>query len=84
MIHKVVYRALVERWFRAMEAENEKWSSIDELAKHLQVHKDTIRLWIKKGDIPAHKIGKLWRFKISEVDGWVRSGKSADINRSGK
>jgi excisionase family DNA binding protein len=84
MIHKVVYCVPVERWFLVMEAENEKWSSIDELARHLQVHKDTIRLWIKKGEIPAHKIGKLWRFKIFEVDEWVRSGKSADVNRSGK
>jgi excisionase family DNA binding protein len=67
-----------------MEAENEKWSSIDELSKHLRVHKDTIRLWIKKGDVPAHKIGKLWRFKISEGDEWVRSGKSADVNRNVK
>ncbi|MCL1875328.1 MAG: helix-turn-helix domain-containing protein [Synergistaceae bacterium] len=65
-----------------MATENEKWSSIEEIAEHIQVHKDTIRLWIKKGEIPAHKIGKLWRFKISEVDEWVRSGKSADINKS--
>jgi len=61
--------------------ENEKWSSIEELAEHLQVHKDTIRLWIKRGEIPAHKLGRLWRFKISEIDEWVRSGKSANINK---
>jgi len=64
-----------------MTAENEKWSSIDEIAEHMQVHKDTVRLWIKKNEIPAHKIGKQWRFKISEIDEWVRSGKSADINK---
>jgi len=64
-----------------MSAENEKWSSIEEISEHLQVHKDTIRLWIKKGDIPAHKLGRLWRFKISEIDEWVRSGKSAEINK---
>jgi excisionase family DNA binding protein len=59
-----------------MATENEKWVSLEEIAAHIQVHKDTIRLWIKKGEIPAHKIGKLWQFKISEVDGWIRSGKS--------
>ena len=37
----------------------------------------TIRNWIKKTDIPAHKIGRLWKFKFSEVDEWVKSGKSA-------
>ena len=67
-----------------MPTENEKWSSLEEIAEHIQVHKDTIRLWIKKGEIPAHKIGRLWRFKISEVDEWVRSGKSADINKGSK
>jgi excisionase family DNA binding protein len=64
-----------------MAVENEKWSSIDEIAEHLQVHKDTIRLWIKRGEIPANKVGKLWRFKISEADDWIKSGKSAGINR---
>jgi excisionase family DNA binding protein len=65
-----------------MSAEKEKWTSIEEIAEHIQVHKDTIRIWIKKGEIPAHKIGKQWRFKISEIDEWVQSGKSANINNS--
>lgn len=64
-----------------MASENEKWSSIEEIAKYMQVHKDTIRLCIKKCEIPAHKVGKQWRFKFSEIDEWIRSGKSADINR---
>ena len=36
-------------------------------------------LRIKKEDseIPAHKIGKQWKFKKSELDEWVKSGKSA-------
>ena len=62
-------------------AENEKWFSIDEIAEHLQVRKDTIRLWIKKGDIPAHKLSRLWRFRISGIDEWIQRGKSANINR---
>jgi excisionase family DNA binding protein len=67
-----------------MTIDNEKWSSVEEVAEHLQVHKDTIRLWIKKGEIPARKIGRLWRFKISEIDEWILSGKSSDINKGGK
>lgn len=31
----------------------------------------------KKTDIPAHKIGRLWKFKFSEVDEWVKSGNAA-------
>ena len=54
---------------------NEKWSSLEEAAEYLGVTKDTIRSWIKKTDIPAHKVGRLWKFKFSEVDEWVKSGK---------
>jgi predicted DNA-binding transcriptional regulator AlpA len=25
--------------------------------------------------MPAHKLGRLWRFKIDEVDEWIRGGK---------
>ena len=75
----IIFSYTHERRSLFMAAEHEKWSSIEELAAHLKVHKDTIRLWIKKNEIPAHKIGKLWRFKISEIDDWVRSGKSAKI-----
>lgn len=56
---------------------NESWVGINEAAAYLGVTKDTIRNWIKRTDIPAHKIGKLWKFKLSELDEWVKSGKSA-------
>lgn len=57
---------------------NDKWISIEAAAEYLDVNKDSIRNWIKKGtDIPAHKIGKQWKFKKSELDEWVKSGKSA-------
>lgn len=56
----------------------EKWISIEEASNYLGVTKDTIRNWIKKDcGIPAHKIGKQWKFKPSELDAWVKSGKSA-------
>lgn len=52
----------------------EKWSSLKEVADHLGVSQDTIRLWIKDNKIPAHKIGKQWKFKLSEIEEWVRNG----------
>ena len=60
-----------------MEHYTEKWVDIDEVADYLGVAKDTIRNWIKKTEIPAHKIGRKWKFKISEIDAWVKSGNSA-------
>ncbi len=56
----------------------DKWISIEDAANYLGVKVVTIREWIKKENgIPAHKIGKLWKFKKSELDEWVKSGKSA-------
>ena len=59
------------------EVIEDKWIGI-EAAEYLDVNKDSIRNWIKKeSGIPAHKIGKQWKFKKSELDEWVKSGKSA-------
>ncbi len=63
-----------------MIKEPEKWSSLEEIAEHLGVSKDTIRNWIKKEVIPYRKVGKQYKFKISEIDSWVESGKSAEID----
>lgn len=62
-----------------MEKNNEdRWIGIEEAAYYLDVNKDTIRNWIKKNNgIPAHKVGKLWKFKKSELDEWIKSGHSA-------
>ena len=58
---------------------NEKLISIDDAAEYLGVKTVTIRDWIRRGkDIPAHKIGKKWKFKFSELDEWVQSGQSAE------
>lgn len=60
-----------------MDENNEKWIGIEEAAGYMDVTKDTVRNWIKRTDIPAHKIGKLWKFKKSELDVWIKSGRSA-------
>lgn len=46
------------------------WIGINEAAKYLGVNKDIIRNWIKKIDIPACKMGKLWKSKKSAIDKW--------------
>ncbi len=56
---------------------NDNWIGIEEAATYMGVTKDTVRNWIKRTDIPAHKIGKLWKFKRLELDDWIKSGKSA-------
>ena len=54
--------------------EREHWASVEEVASHLGIAKDTVYRWIESKALPAHKIGRLWKFKLTEVDSWVRSG----------
>lgn len=56
----------------------EKWISVDEIAEYLGVATITIYRWLEKGRIPAHRVGKQWRFKPSEVDEWVKSGSASE------
>lgn len=58
--------------------QTEPWVSLEEIARHLAVSKDSIHRWIRRRKMPAHKIGHVWRFKRSEVDGWVRNGNGAE------
>jgi len=52
----------------------ERWISVDEVTEHLGVSRDTIYRWIEGKALPAHRVGRLWKFKLSEVDAWVRAG----------
>lgn len=52
----------------------EAWVSVDDVAKHLGVAKDSVYRWIDHRGLPAHKIGRLWKFKLSDIDAWVRAG----------
>jgi excisionase family DNA binding protein len=55
----------------------EPWLSADDIAAHLGVTKDTVYSWIAEKAMPAHKVGRLWKFQASEVDEWVRTGATA-------
>ena len=59
----------VGRWLTI----SEPWLSAEEIAAHLGVTKDTVYAWIADKAMPAHKVGRLWKFQASEVDSWVRS-----------
>jgi excisionase family DNA binding protein len=52
----------------------ERWVDVEDVAAHLNVTKDSIYRWIDRKGFPAHKVGRLFRFKLSEVDEWVRQG----------
>ena len=62
---------------------SEPWLSADDIAAHLGVTKDTVYAWISDKSMPAHKVGRLWKFQASEVDAWVRTGGAAVPDESG-
>lgn len=61
-----------------------QWTKMSE---YLGVSKDTVYTSISAKGMPAHRVGRLWKFKRDEVDDWVKSGGAADrqdIDSGGK
>lgn len=50
------------------------WLDLDQLAAYLRVPKSTLYKLLQRGELPGHKIGKLWRFDRDEVDEYIKSG----------
>ena len=55
---------------------DDRWLSLAEIAAYLGVSKDSVYRWLELRAMPAHKVGRQWKFKVAEVDAWVRSGKA--------
>ncbi len=66
-----------------MTETEDRWLSADEICRHLGVSKDTVYKWINRHGIPAHRMGRLWKFKISQVDKWVEDGGATDSHSAG-
>jgi excisionase family DNA binding protein len=58
--------------------DEDRWLTVEDLMEYLTVKRDTLYKWIDRNGLPAHKVGRLWRFQKSEIDEWVKSGKAAD------
>ncbi len=56
------------------EPDGEPWAAVEEVAKHRGVANDSVHRWIEKKSLPACRMGRLWQFRISEVDEWVLAG----------
>lgn len=57
---------------------HERWLSVDEIAQHLGVSKVSIYRWADAGEIPAHKVGRQWKFRMADEDAWVLSGEASE------
>lgn len=59
---------------------SEPWVSVDDVAVHLGLARDKVYRWIESKPLPAHWVGRLWTFKLSEIDAWVQRGAAAAHN----
>ncbi len=59
----------------------DRWLSVEELAIYLGIKRDTVYKWITRRTMPAHKVGRLWKFRKEEIDAWVRSGTAGARDR---
>jgi len=49
--------------------------TIYEVAEFLHINSMTVYAWVKEEKIPAFKIGKVWRFRKTEIDKWLKKQK---------
>ena len=56
----------------------DRYYSMPEICQCLGISRDTALRWIGTKNVPAHKIGKNWKFKVSEIDEWVNNGQAED------
>ena len=55
---------------------DDRWLSVDDIAAYLGIKRETLYKWLAEKDMPAHKLGRLWKFRKDEVDEWLRSGEA--------
>jgi len=58
----------------------ERYVNLEDVAVHLSLSKDAIRNYVKKEAIPYYRVGKQYKFLLSEVNEWVKSGKAAKMD----
>ena len=51
------------------------WLTLEEAAQYLKIGKSTLYDLARKGKIPAHKMGRAWRFDVEELDAWIKKGR---------
>lgn len=61
-------------------ASPEKWVNIEDVAEHLSMREDTVRTWVREGKLPCIKVGKRYKFKLSEIDEHLRKKAEEEKN----
>ena len=57
----------------------DEWLTVEEVARRLKVHPESVRRWLKAGKLRGHLISRRagWRIRATEVDRFV-TGEQAE------
>jgi excisionase family DNA binding protein len=61
-----------------MPDEPERWRTAAEASEYLAISEATLQRWLSERNLPVHRVGRTLRFKLSEIDAWVRAGGAAE------
>ena len=56
--------------------------NVDEVARYLRVVPDTVYRKARRGEIPAVKMGKIWRFPKDALDKWLNDSALETVKKS--
>jgi excisionase family DNA binding protein len=67
------------RQLNGLGAVVETYWTIEELAGYLKIAEQTIRRWVLNREIPFHKIHKVIRFRVSEIEKWIDGERNEEL-----
>lgn len=56
----------------------DRYYSMPEICQYLGISHDSALKWIANKGMPAYKVGKKWKFELSEIDAWVSNGQAEE------
>ena len=56
--------------------DDERLMDIKEVADYLHLKESTIYTWAQEGTLPAFRVGRLWRFRRSDLDAWLEANRN--------
>ena len=59
----------------------ERLMTIQEVAEYLQCSVSTLRRWVRRGKVPHYRMGKMVRFRRSELDAWLIAFQEGEWSR---
>jgi excisionase family DNA binding protein len=56
----------------------EKFLRPDEIAKQLDVDIETVRVWLRRGELVGYKLGSDWRVKPSDLEEFLTKRRNVE------